>query len=273
MALILQPAGLATSGPSFVTDEFWGSNNTIWVDSVTGNDANAGTRREKPKATVFGAAGAHSVCTANEANVIVCLNTHRETISGAFTWSAGGATLISLGSGTDRATITSAVAGVAITVTGANAWFENIYFAASTAATTAQISNTTGGGLVLKDCQFDSGSNDANDSVLLNFTTNGNAHVRGCTFKSTVLPAGATQVGLRVTGASPGAIIEDCTFDGNGIGWTLGAFVIDTNTADRFKIRRLTLQNYSVGKITVSGIKGNITVKSCDATSRVEWTE
>lgn len=273
MALILQPNGLASSGPSFLTDEFWGSDPTIWVDSVTGSDANAGTRPEKPKATVFGASGALSVVTTNNANVVACLSTHRETISSAFTFSQGGVTLISRGSGTDRATFTSSVAGVAITVTGANVWMENLYFAASTAATTAHVSQTTGGGLVIKDSWFDLGANNANDGVLLNFTTNAPGWIRGCTFRATGAPAGTTQVGLRVTGASPGAIIEDCTFDGGTVGWTSACLAIDTGTADRFRIRRLVLQNYSVAKVSATGTKGTATLRSVDFTSRFEWTE
>jgi hypothetical protein len=273
MALILFPGGLGVSGPSFLTDEFWGSDNVIWVDSVTGLDTNAGTRREKPKATVFGAAGAISVCTTNNANVIVCFNTHRETITGAYTWATAGITLCSFGSGTDRATFTSSVAGVAITMTGDHNWIENCYFPASTAATTAHISNTTGGGMVLKDCQFDLGANNANDGVLLNYTTDFPAWIRGCTFKATGAPAGATQIGLRITGASPGGLIEDCTFDGGSVGWTSACMSIDTATADRFRIRHVTLQNFSVAKVAISGVKGTATFNVVDATSRFEWTE
>lgn len=274
MAIIVHPSGLATSGPTFATREFIGSAPIYWVNSVTGSDSNAGTVRTLPKATVFGASGAVSVATGG-ANVIVCESTHTETISSASTWSAlggsAGCILVSLGSGTARATFTSSVAGVALTINVTDVCIENCYFAASTAATTSRIT-VTSGNFQLKDCQMDLGANDATDGLLLNYTTGGPARVSGCTFKSTGAASGTTQVGLRLTGASPGAFIEDCTFDGGASSFSEAAIDIDTATADRFVIRGLTLQNYSLVKVATT-IEGWISIKSKDATSRVEYTE
>lgn len=271
MALILHKSGLATSGEAYDTNEWWGSDPVIWVDSVTGSDSNAGTVRKLPKATVFGASGAISVAVDGGSSLIVCEKTHRETITAAYTWSKGGIHLRSLGSGTDRAQFTSNVAGVAITVDDVSVTLRNLYFVASTAATTAKISvSSNGTGCRIQNCQFDLGANDATDGVLLNAGTY--ITIRGTTFKVTGVATGTTQVGLRLTGAAVGVQVEDCTFDGGTAGFTEAAFDIDAAAADRWEIEGLIMQNYSLGKIATT-IEGRVSIRTMDATSRIEWTE
>jgi hypothetical protein len=279
VAILSKFGGIASSGPTLLTDDpFVCSDNVIYVDSVTGSDTNAGTRREKPKATVFGSSGAFTVCTDGGSNVVVCLETHRETISSSYPSGGGltfpgGVTLISLGSGSARAQFTSSVAGVAIDVTKTHVRFENLYFAASTAATTARIrASATSTGLEVRDCYFEIGASDYTDTILVNAQSG--VRITGCTFKVTAAASsGSTQCGVRGTGAATDLLVEDCTFDGQSYGWTDNALDIDTGTADKFRIRSCTLQGYSYVAITATGTEGYIGGLTCDTTSGWSWVE
>lgn len=271
MAILSKTSGISTTGPTLLTGAPYVASSAIYyVNSVTGSDTNAGTRREKPKATVFGAAGAISVCTTGESNLIFCEKVHRETVSSAYTWAKTGITLISDGSGSDAATFTSSVVGVMVNVTATDVRIENCYFAASTAATTSRIT-IAAAGVELRTCYFESGSNDAADTVLVNAVAD--ATVKGCTFKVTSAPTGTAQIGLRVTGASTNFLMESCTFDGQSFGWTDSACKIDTATADRFRLRENTVQNYSFINVSISGVKGYLGDLTSDSTSGWSWTE
>jgi hypothetical protein len=273
MAVIHRPSGLSTAtGPRILTaGPYLSSDTVIYVDSVTGSDSNTGLREELPKASVFGASGALSVCTTLQSHLVMCLKTHRETVASAYSTAKGNCTVASLGAGTDRATFTSAVAGIACDVAGIGMRWENVYFAASTAATTAWF-RASAVGFELRDCWFDLGASDYTDSVLINAVAN--CVVRGTTFKCTATEStGTARIGVRVTGAATGCLIEGCTFDGSSYGWSSGyALRIESTTTDGYRIRGCTAQNRSVISVA-TGAKGYISDISTDATSRYEWTE
>jgi hypothetical protein len=268
MSLLYRPGGLSSSGPTWLARQLALADAVDWVDSATGSDSNAG-EEWLPKASVFGASGALASASTLVSNLIICMATHREIIAAAYTWAKAGVNLVGLGVGTSRPQFTSAVAGTAIAVTGADVHIENVYFPASTATTTIRIS-VGAAGFELRDSKMDLGENDTTDGVLVNAVTY--ASFRGCTWKASARPTGTTQVGLRITGASTSALIEDCVFDGGAVGFTDAAAKLDTATADRFRFRSCTLQNYAVVKVSTGGIKG-LHAYTTDATSRLEWTE
>lgn len=272
MAVQVRPNGITTAtAPLTLTRTPYVTQASIYyVDSVTGSDSNTGLLQEKPKATVFGASGALSVASSSASTLIVCLATHRETVSSSYAWGVIGAMIIGLGSGTSRPTFTSAVAGIMLDMTGANAgecWLENLVFAASTAATTARIS-TDEAGLTIKDCQFNCGANDTADTVLITGLVYART-ISGCTF--TVTASGAAR-GLRINSGGSHVVIEDCTFDGGAYGWAGDACGFVTTACPLFRIRNLTLSNYSDLNIGVSGCKGYISGYTIDATSSWQWT-
>ncbi len=272
MAVQVKPNGITTAtAPLLLTRAPYITQASIYyVDSITGSDANTGLLQEKPKATVFGASGALSVATGSASTLIVCLSTHRETVSTSYAWGTIGAIVVSLGSGTNRATFTSSVAGIMLDMTGANAgecWLENLIFAASTGVTTARIS-TDEAGLTIKDCQFNCGANDTADTVLITGSVYRRT-VTGCTF--TVTAAGAAR-GLRINSGGSHVEIEDCTFDGGAYGWAGDACGFVTTACPLFRISNLTLSNYSDLNIGITGCKGRISGLTADATSSWQWT-
>lgn len=251
---------LATQSPGVTTGAIY------YVDSVNGDDTNAGTNRAKPKASVFGASGAFASATSSNGDYVYCEPSHAETISSAYTWSKIGITLVGLGTSTTKATFTSSVAGVAVLLTGVNNNVHNIQFAASTAATTARISITTGSGSWLHGLTFAVGANDNVDSILINGADNCLLSSIDMTVAAEAV-SGTTQCGITVTGAAIGNRFRDLSFDGGAYGWSQTAFEIDDATADDWLIERLTLANYSWFKVTASGGSGSFSGVTKDSTS------
>lgn len=218
-----------------------------WVDSTSSaaSDANAGTEPELPKATWT---SAYSVAAAND--LILCQPGHTETISGAATLATAGVTTIGLGTGTQRAKFTSAVAGAMWTVTGAGTEFFNCYFPASTAATTSRITNSTGTEFWLNGCYFECGANDTTNTVVL---AANNPNIENCAFVAT---ASRPARGLQITGAISGATLNGVSFDGGAYGWTSPALGV-TAAATRMLFQNVTLANRSdfVTTVTASSYK------------------
>lgn len=97
----------------------------FWVHSVTGNNSNTGTSKNEPLATIDAAVGK---CTADAGDVIIVMQGHAETISGAssLVCDVAGVTIIGLGRGTKRPTLTFSATGSIISVTAANVRLENL---------------------------------------------------------------------------------------------------------------------------------------------------
>lgn len=223
------------------------SGSVLWVDSTSSaaSDANAGTEPELPKATWT---SAYTAAAAND--LILCQPGHAEIISGAATLGTAGVTTISLGTGTQRARFTSAVAGAMWTITGAGTGFVNCYFPASTAATTSRINNSTGTELWLNGCYFECGANDTTNTVVLAANS---PRLEDCAFVATASrPARAVQI----TGAITDAILTRLSFDGGAFGWSSPALGV-TAAATRMLFQDITLANRSdfVTTVTASTYK------------------
>jgi hypothetical protein len=97
----------------------------FFVDSVTGNDSNDGLSKESPLATITAAL---ALCTASKGDVIVLFPTHAETIAvaGGITVSKIGVSIIGLGNGSNRPTLTFSAVGSTFAVTAAAVTISNI---------------------------------------------------------------------------------------------------------------------------------------------------
>lgn len=114
----------------------------LFVDSNNGSDSNTGRTPTSAKATI---AAAVTAATASVGDVIYVMPRHAETVTSAITLSKAGISVIGLGVGTARPTITGNFAGDAVDITAANITFQNFHFAApSTDAQTSCI-NLAGG--------------------------------------------------------------------------------------------------------------------------------
>lgn len=258
------PAPFVTSGlgPDLLRN--WGnyvSGSVYWLSSLTGNDANAGTEPELPKATLASVLG-----VASAGDTVLCVAGHSEVISSAQTLSTNDVAIIGMGVGTSRATFTSNVsAGVMLTVSGAHCSMWNCSFPAATAANTARIAST-GTEFGLFGSYMELGSNDTTNGLTL---AGNNPTVRDCDFLAvSSRPARAIQV----TGAITGASFEDVSIDGGAYGWTSAAFGI-TAAATRIFMNDVRLANRSDLIATVTGTTFRLFgVRAVDQTAcRVTW--
>lgn len=101
--------------------------NVFWVDSGDGSNGYKGTF-DRPFATIDKAIGE---CTANNGDIIMVKAGHTENVTtdGGIAADVAGISIIGLGAGTDRPTITVDTAAAAVvTVTAANITFHNLLF-------------------------------------------------------------------------------------------------------------------------------------------------
>lgn len=245
----------------------WVSGSVIWVHSSTGNDSNAGTLEEKPKATL---ASAISAAASNEADTILIKSGHTQTVtaSQAFTNKAG-LTIIGLGTGSNRPrfTVNGAVDYLAVSVT--DVWIENLFFVASTAAATSRI-KVTADGCTIKDCYFQCGASDTTDTVLVGAGAD-NCRIEGCTFISTGTTSAQPGQALRYSSGVLGAVVRDCTFDGSSGGWSGGALNVDDVALQYFRFLNNTLTGYSDILFDGTSSKGTIAGVTQSGVGSVQW--
>ncbi len=97
--------------------------NVFFVDSVTGS-ATGGYTADAPAATI---AQALALCTANAGDVIYLFPTHVESIGAAgLAWNKAGVSIIGLGTGNLRATLTWHTTDAVVTISAANMLIQNI---------------------------------------------------------------------------------------------------------------------------------------------------
>ena len=179
--------------------------NVFFVCATGGSDSYAGTDPDNPMATIDAAV---NKCTASKGDVIYVMPGHAETLAAAITMDVAGVSIIGLGQGTNRGTITVAANIDGITMTAANCAVRNLYFVAGTAAHTATI-NIAAADCEVADCRFLCG---ANNLETITITADGNyAKVERCYFTIT---ADGPDSAIRLEGASVGVIIRGNLFNG-----------------------------------------------------------
>jgi hypothetical protein len=129
--------------------------NIFFVDS--GNTANGGDSAgfgRNPDAPFLTIDYAIGECTANNGDRILVMPGHAETVAAAsgIDFDIAGITVVGIGSGSDRPTITSSATGSTIVVDAANTTIENILFTTSAAATIMLDVNAAD--CVVRNCEF-----------------------------------------------------------------------------------------------------------------------
>lgn len=243
------PSGLNLAGTVFANGpatlqldgSTWLSGSVQWLDTINGNNANAGTLPELPVATF-----AQAVTNSAANGVIVIGAGSSEDLSASQSIAIPGLSIFGCGTGSSRPRYrcTGAVDMWAVAATGV--WIEGIYFPASTAVSTSRV-KASNDGLTIKDCYFECGASDANRA--LSFFGGNFCKAQGCSFVAT---ASRPATGLEVVNSITDATIEDCTFDGGAYGWTSYALKV-SNGATRVRIIEPHLSNRSDIGFTVTG--------------------
>jgi len=184
----LQGAGLMTFG------------NIFFVNSVTGSDtANTGQDEVQPLATLDATIGK---CTANNGDVIIMLPGHTEAVtSTSTTLDVAGVTIIGLGSGSMKPTLTFAATNSRINVTAANCTLQNLRLKAAVGdVVTAVLHATAAQNTRYLDIEFFATST----FNFINGYTLGAANISdGCRWERNYLrTADAGQLALAITAAA-----------------------------------------------------------------------
>lgn len=152
-------------------------------------------------------------CTANAGDLIVVAPGHAETISGAtsLVLDVAGISIVGLGEGTDRPTLTFSAAASSLPVSVANVTLKNLLFVASFADIVAAITLTTAKNFKLLDCEFKASAADVNFLALIETNTTNNAadglHVEGCSW---VEPDTATTSMINIDADLDKLVVKGC---------------------------------------------------------------
>jgi len=231
------------NGPIFSTGDFY------FVDSVNGSDTNDGKDKDRALATLDVAVGK---CTANQGDHIIVMPNHAETLAsaGALDLDVAGITVIGMGRGEQRPTVTLATLTAAdIDIDAADITIKNILFTSTIDSLTALFDiNSTD--FTLEDVEF---REDGSAQCLIFADVDGgtaNACDRA-TFRRVTInmqTAGANS-GIKLTEVQDQVLIDDCHIYGDfsdaGIHNPSGKVCTNLTLKDNF-VRNLQTGDHAV---------------------------
>jgi hypothetical protein len=231
-----------------------------WLDTIGGNNANAGTEPELPVKTL-----AQAVTNSAANGLIIIGEGSTESLSGSQSIATAGIHVIGCGTGSlrPRYTCTGAVSLIAASAAGIR--FRNLYFPASSAAATARI-NLTAASCEVRECYFESGASDTGSAVIVGAGAS-NTRIQDTTFLST---ASRPATAISVTSAVTDCRFEDLIIDGGTYGWSAAAFNV-TAAALRIGIENVSMLRRS-DYASATGATYQIFGLTNDGTNRVVIT-
>lgn len=123
----------------------------FFVDSNTGSDGYTGADKDNPFATIDFAIGK---CTANKGDVIIVMPGHDENPTTSITADVAGISIIGLGNGSDRPTITFGALAATLAISAASVTVKNLRFDLGTVAATVTCPITiTGASAHVEGCE------------------------------------------------------------------------------------------------------------------------
>ena len=121
--------------------ELFTTGSVFYVNSVIGSDGNVGNDPAFPKATIDSAINS---CTANKGDIVLVLPGHTEAVtSGSIALDVAGVSIIGLGSGAMKPTLSFGVTSSKISVTAANCTMQNFRFTAAVADVVTAVLHAT----------------------------------------------------------------------------------------------------------------------------------
>jgi len=212
-----------------IEDQSLSTGSRFFVHSGTGTDgAGYGRNPETPFATIDYAI---AFCTADKNDIIYVMPGHAEAISAAleFVCDIAGVSIIGLGSGTNRPTVTFDTADTTdIDIDAANVTIENIIFSANF-ADIATAFDVNAKDFTLKRCHFQATATDMNFLVCVQdggTTTSDRISIIECT--SSMLDASDTHF-INMAGTGDGHIVRDNILHGNWGTMCIGGAGLVTN--------------------------------------------
>jgi len=187
----------------------------FFVHNGTGSNSNPGTDPANPVASIDYAVG---LCTANKGDVIVVMPGHTEDIGAAagIVVDVAGVTIVGLGEGTLRPTITYSATASDMDIDADNVTIDNLYFDLTGIDAVVAAIDVNAANFTLKNCEIlmaDSGGQAT--SALLTAAAANYMKILNC--KILAPNAGANEA-INLTGATTGVEIKNC--------WIAGDFAV-----------------------------------------------
>lgn len=250
----------SAGGSTDLTSDIMTTGVVYYVNSVSGNDANAGTNRNSPKATL---ASAYTAATANNGDIIILESTHAETLTGSQSFSKAGVRVMGLGAGSSKPAFTLNGNVDMFNLSAVRNEIHNIKFPASTSANTARV-NAAATGCRIINCDFTCGVNDLDNITLPAAAVD--LEINGCTF---TISADGPDRAINVESAAVlGLKVIGCTFDGGSFDFD-DAALYSTFAHTEFLYRDNVLTN-KASIIHTAASKGQCVGTIAGDTSRVE---
>ena len=222
----------------------------FYVCSANGSDNYSGTSKNYPVATIDKAI---NLCTANKSDVIYVMANHAETLTtaGAITCDIEGISIIGLGNGDNRGTVTlngiladASDVGIDIKVTADNVTIKNLRFISEVDALTDMIECDTTAYTFIDNCYFEMSDADSQAECAIDITGSCTfAKITNCEFYA--YDAGGQQaIHIGTGGAVPDRLrIIDNVIHGN----FSTACIYSTVAATYISINRNVLHNVNSG--------------------------
>jgi hypothetical protein len=210
----------------------------FYVYSVTGDDGSSGTSKDAPLATIEAAV---NLTVADRQDVIFVLPNHVESITAATSLvvDKNSISIIGLGTGFNAPQLTFDNTAGKVVVTAHNAIIENIIFMNSLAAVVTAV-EVTGTYNKLINCRWDFDATGLEHLVMLDLDTADFCEVLGCFFRAENIAGCNT--GIRID-ASPGLIIDGCTFRGDFTTACISGTAGSAATSDDIQISNNIIEN------------------------------
>lgn len=256
MSAAIFPNGIGgLSGDELVIEtELYTTGNVYYVHH-TGSDANVGTSRQKPLATLF-----HANAQMEDNDIIVLLDGHAETITVPVLVTEPGIRIV--GEGTVE--LTSGLANQSmLELNNTNIALGNIRFPVGGSLTSVPRVNVVGGRSMIRGCYFEAGADD--QFALLSVDSDG-PRIFNTTFVSvstTEQPAAAVAIG-----AAADAEFEACTMDGGETNFSLGAIYSD-GIPERLRMQQMRLLN-GAGIVVDSDTTGYVGIAESTGSPRID---
>lgn len=183
-------------------------NDIYWVNSVTGTDsAGNGRNPDAPFATINYAI---TQCTASKGDVIYVMPGHAESISGVAAIAANviGVTILGLGAGTLRPTITFHTTTTTIAVSAANVTFRNLLLT-NDIDDVVSMFNITAAGCTLDAVDYVEGSAVGSRQLVLTTSAATDLTIQNCRWIQTVTAAGALMQWIKLVGVARAKITNN----------------------------------------------------------------
>lgn len=210
------PYGVSSFGfPMIGSGPVLATGNVFFVHSGTG--INATGRGESPEAPFASIYYAVSKCTASKGDIVFVMEGHAESLSAATALAVAGVTIIGLGNGDNRPTVTlTGGTAAGYTIGAKNIKIANIRFLMTgiTAIVAALAPGATSQYFTVEDCEFVMSTTSiiAVQAIKLTHVDASFCTIRRCRFYSPVV--GATAAIL--SGVAHDRLrVEDCEFDGD----------------------------------------------------------